>query len=98
MVYNPTSWVVLKIKDHDTYYLKVLGEFEDGHWRINSGITDVKSVGDYFEFWAFSTSCYKCHKDDYGLKNISSDIYEKLKKQLGRNVELLPKDTNWMNI
>ena len=67
--YTPDRWVIAKIttKEDEPLY-KVFGTWIGGYldgdrWRMNSGISEVKSNGEYFEFYGYSGSMYRCHKD-----------------------------------
>jgi hypothetical protein len=102
--YRPDNWVVLKIKDGklDSGWYKVLAGWSGGYldgdsWRMNSGISEVKVIGDYIEFWGYSGSCYICHKDSYGLRMNNAGIYQQLKdnERFEGQITLLYSDTNW---
>lgn len=101
--YIPHNWVVLKISvDGNTLY-KVLagwsGGYLDGdYWRMNSGITRVVEQDDYWEFYGYSGSCYKCIKGTYRLSMGTSPPYEQLKGKYSDAVKLMDKDTDWNNI
>ena len=105
--YYPDNWVVLKLKAGKGAYpvYKVLAGWSGGYlhgdaWRINSGISKVTENGDYLEFWGHSGSCYVCHKDSYRLTMANSGVYNKLKEQqqFDGQVQLIPEDTDWMNV
>jgi hypothetical protein len=81
--YEPDKWVVLKLNNEGKTLYKILGgwsgSYLDGQsWRINSGITKVEEDGDYFLFYGYSGSAYKCHKDTYGANMIMSGIISKV--------------------
>ena len=104
---TPEQWVVLRIPTEDNIdvpYYKVFagwrGGYHDGdRWRLNSGITRVEEDDDYYYFYGYSGSCYKCHKNAYGLKgSYTQGILEDLidKANLSNiNVEVMPENTNW---
>lgn len=101
--YTPDNWVVLKIQNEGETLYKVLAGWSGGYlygdsWRMNSGITEVKQNGDYYEFYGSSGSCYRCHRDSYRLTMANSGVYTQLKEQFGDAVELMPKDTEWMDL
>ena len=107
MQYSPDNWVVLKLKRHesDTGFYKVLAGWSGGYldsdgWRLNSGITEVKQAGDFYEFYGSSGSCYRCHKDSYGLRMNNASIYNQLKERevFESQIALMPEDTNWMEL
>ena len=114
---TPEQWVVLKFKaglTDDTIY-KVFAGWRGGYlngdrWKLNSGITKVEEDDDYFYFYGYSGSCYKCHKNGYGLKKemysfssyvqgVLEDIIE-IRRLLGNSVdvELMPEETNWKEL
>jgi len=105
--YRPDNWVVLKLKQgKGTFpFYKVLAGWSGGYssgdsWRINSGITEVKEDGDYYEFYGYSGSCYKCHKEGYGLRMNNSSVYNELREQqqFKGQVFMMPDDTDWMEL
>ena len=103
MDYNPDNWVVLKIKEAKDPFYKVLvgwsGGYLDGDsWRMNSGVTEVKEEGDYYEFYGESGSCYRCHKESYGLRMNNAGVYNQLRKQFKDQLQLMPDDTEWVEL
>ena len=102
--YNPDKWVVLKLPAG----YKVLGGWAGGYahgstWRLNSGITHVEKKRDwrdekYLVFHGHSGSEYWCHPKMYGFNNISSGVYNSLNEMIPDMVELLPEDTDWLNM
>jgi hypothetical protein len=101
-MYSPNRWVVLKIKD----VYKVLAGWSGGYldadeWRMNSGISKVEEDGDYYLFHGYSGSTYKCHKKGYGLTGLTASILDRTKTdadKIGLLIEVIPEDTNWMEI
>lgn len=96
------NWVVLKLKSDDPHY-RVLEGTSGGYltgdsWRMNSGIVDVEVDGDYYLFHGTSGSCYRCHKDAYGLRMNCAYVYDQLKEMHGDKVELMPEDTDWLSM
>ena len=103
MEYTPDSWVVLKIYNDEKPFYKVLAGWNGGYldgdsWRINSGISQVKHDNNYYEFYGKSGSLYRVHESAYRLTMATSGIYNQLKDRFGDRVELMPEDTNWMEI
>ena len=110
---TPEQWVVLRIPTEDNIdvpYYKVFAGWRGGYldgdrWRLNSGITRVEEDDDYYYFYGYSGSCYKCHKNAYGLKEdrIYFSLYVQgvLEDILGKanlsdiNLEVMPENTNW---
>ena len=101
--YLPDNWVVLKITVDGTTLYKVLAGWSGGYlngdsWRMNSGITRVEDHETYYSFYGHSGSVYKVWKDRYRLRMSNAGIYNKLKEQFGDEVELMPEDTDWMDL
>ena len=105
--YTPDNWVILKIKESelDRGFYKVLAGWSGGYlsgdaWRMNSGITEVKQDGDYYEFYGSSGSCYRCHKDTYRLTMANGGVYNRLKEReaFEGQITLMSDDTNWLEI
>ena len=105
--YSPDNWVILKLKAGklDSGIYKVLGGWSGGYldgdsWRMNSGITEVKEDENYYYFYGYSGSCYRCGKQSYGLRMNNAGVYNSLKEKEGfeNQVTLMDEDTDWMNI
>lgn len=105
--YTPDNWVIIKIKEGklDPGFYKVLAGWSGGYldgdsWRMNSGISEIKVIGDYLEIWGYSGSCYTCHKDHYGLRMNNAGIYKHLKDNEGfeGQITLMDADTDWANL
>lgn len=101
--YTPDNWVIIKINNKDKPLYKVLAGWSGGYldgdsWRMNSGITEVKVIGDYIEFWGYTGSCYTCHKNAYGLRMNNAGVWKQLQEKFGDMVELLPDNTDWSTL
>jgi len=102
--YKPDRWVVLKLPAG----YKVLGGWAGGYldgstWRLNSGITRVEKNRDwrdeeYLVFHGHSGSEYWCQPEMYGFNATSFGIYNSLSEQAPGMVELMPADTDWLNM
>lgn len=100
--YNPDNWVVIKIGGDDPHY-RVLAGWSGGYldgdsWRMNSGIVRVEDVGDCYNFYGSTGSCYSCGKESYTLRMNNVHIWNQFKKQHGDLVELMPEDTDWLSM
>jgi hypothetical protein len=64
---------------------------------MNSGITEVKEDGDYYEFYGSSGSCYRCHKEQYQLRMNNAGVYDHLvnTQQFKGQVQMMDEDTDW---
>ena len=101
--YVPDNWVVLKINTGTGNLYKVLAGWSGGYldgdsWRMNSGITEIKEDDQYYYFHGYTGSCYQCAKNSYGLRANNSGVYSKLKEIYDQYVDLMPEDTDWMNL
>ena len=105
--YSPDSWVVLKVKEgKGTFpFYKVLagwgGGYLDGDsWRMNSGINLVFDREDEIHFYGESGSLYRCNKEAYGLRMSTAGVYKDLclQQEFGGQIQLMPEDTNWMEL
>ena len=103
IMYYPDNWVVLKIKNENKTLYKVLAGWSGGYldgcrWRMNSGITKATIGGKHVLFEGASGSQYRCHSDGYRLTMANSGVYNQLKDRFGDVVELMPEDTEWMDL
>lgn len=98
---TPERWVILKLPND---YYKVFGSWSGGYldgdrWKLNSGISKVEEDEDFYYFVGFSGSCYKCHKNDYGIataysKNVLNNMIEKTNGQ----IEVMENANDWTSI
>jgi len=100
--YTPDNWVVIKFNGDDPHY-RILAGWSGGYlhgdsWRMNSGITRVDSDDDYYYFFGSSQSCYVCSKRSYCLQANNASVWHKLEELHGDKVELMPEETNWLEI
>ena len=87
-MYTPDSWIVMKItlfNEGDDVIYKVLGGWTGGYldgdsWRINSGITRVDNDDNYYYFYGHTGSCYKCHKQQEGLRASTSGVWKEFQE------------------
>lgn len=103
MEYNPDNWVVLKITNEQETIYKVLAGWSGGYlsgdsWRMNSGITGVEKQAYLYGFYGSSGSVYWCLEGEYRLSMAIAGVYNQLKERFGDRVELMPENTNWMEI
>jgi len=102
MEYHFDNWVIIKIKGDDPHY-RVLAGASGGYlygssWKLNSGIVKIEEDGEYYLIYGSSGSCYKCHKESYMLRTNTADVWAKLQKIHGDKVELMPEETNWLEM
>ena len=105
--YNPDKWLVVKITGNDLPPVhKVFACWYGGYagsdsWKLNSGITKATLEGNVFSFEGSSGSVYECHKDIYGTNMYGGSVLENMiatAKDNGISIEILPEDTNWLEI
>lgn len=102
-MYEPDFWCVIKINSNDTHY-RVFGTWASSYatgpsWRMNSGITKVEEEDEYFLFHGSSGSIYHCHKEMYGCHYGSQgQLNYYMSKTEVAVVELLPVETNWLEV
>ena len=66
---SPERWVVLEMPNNN---YKIFGTWYGGYldsdrWKLNSGVKKVEQDDEFYYFYGVSGSCYKCHKDSYGI-------------------------------
>lgn len=100
--YQPDNWVIIKFYGSDPHY-RVLtgwsGSYTTGDsWRMNSGITRVEEDEHVYRFYGSTGSCYECDKMMYGLRMNNAHIWSHLEDMYSDRVELMPEDTDWLNL
>ena len=101
--YTPDNWVVIKLDDGVEPHYRVLAGWSGGyttgnHWRVNSGITKVTEDNMYYYFSGSSGSTYRCGKKSYMLRMNNVHVWGQLQRIHGDKVEMMPEDTDWMNM
>ena len=86
--YTPDVWVVLEFtspkleKPTRKVFAGWYGGFTGSNsWKLNSGITEVRKNGDWWEFDGYSGSTYCCHKNNYHMSGLMQGIYSNWIKQ-----------------
>lgn len=97
MTYTPDRWIIVKIATPEETLYKVLGGWSGSwanpdSWRLSSGITSAKEFESYYEFYGYSGSTYKCHKNAYGLTTLSATILQQFKDKAGDMVHEVAED------
>ncbi len=100
--YMPDNWVVIKFKGDDPHY-RILAGWSGGYtqsdsWRMNSGIVRVEETQFVYKFYGSTGSCYVCSKNSYCLRTNNAYIWSALQERYGEKVELMPEETDWMNM
>ena len=100
--YTCDNWVVIKMKGDDPHYRLLVGTsggYLDGDsWRMNSGITKVEEDKEFYYFSGSSGSRYRCYKESYTLRMNNAHIWTQLQGMHNDKVEMIPEDTDWMNM
>jgi len=102
---TPSRWVVVKIDNNlDKPFYKVFATWAGGYldgdrWKLNSGIKSVEIDDEYYYFIGHSGSCYKCHKNGYGIamsygESVLNDMVENSYK-VKTKVSVMPENTEW---
>lgn len=98
--YFPGNWAVVRMSS-GVFKLLVGWEESGDTWDswnaygwLNSGIVRVEKDGDAFIFHGVSGSQYCVFPQHYGLRPIAREFYDSLQGQ----VDLLPADTNWLEM
>ena len=100
--YTCDNWVVIKMKGDDPHYRLLVGSsggyLYGDSWRMNSGITSVEEDEASYYFSGSSGSRYRCGKRSYMLRMNTASVWKRLQKLHGDKVEMMPEDTDWMNM
>ena len=95
---TPHKWIILKLPENE---YKVYGTWKGGYldgdsYKLNSGIAKVESDEDYYYFFGYSGSCYKCYKKGYGVaSSYGSGVLEKILDMGKGKVEVLKDRVDW---
>ena len=106
--YIPDRWVAVKISRADAHppIYKIFACWYGGwagsdSWKLNSGITKATLEGYVYSFEGSSGSVYECHKDIYGTNMYGGGVLDGFitrAKEAGITMEILPKDTNFLEL
>ena len=97
----PERWVIVKLPNN---YYKVFGTWAGGYldgdrWKLNSGISKVEQDENFYYFVGFSGSCYKCHKQGYGIAtSYALGVLNKIIEQGNGQIELMEDTDDWANV
>ena len=79
--YTPDVWVVLEFDapQLEQPLRKVFAGWYGGFagsdsWKLNSGITETRRDGDWFEFDGYSGSTYHCHANNYKMSSLMHGV------------------------
>jgi len=81
MKYNSDKWLIVDVGECYKVFATWSGGYLDGDsWKVNSGITKIEIVDDYYHIYGLSGSVYECHKNSYGTTSFGAGILEKIDK------------------
>ena len=94
--YTPDRWLVVKITTNDETLYKVFASWYGGYagsdsWKMNSGITEVISTDDYYDFHGWSGSVYRCYKNCYGANTYGNQVFKTLLTRQITKLKYCPK-------
>ena len=99
--YEPDYFLILRIKTPDDVIYKVFATWKGGYingdsWKINSGITKVEVIDNYYVFHGHTSSVYKCHKGSYGTtlygQSVLQNIIDVAKEEENIEMTILEED------
>ena len=97
-VYTPDRWVIVRItQENDEVIHKVLAGWSGGYldgdsWQLNSGIKEVRDLGNEYQFIGYSGSIYRCHKSGEGMNIIMMSAlgrFQDMAKEAGKRDDRL---------
>ena len=101
--YTPDKWIVVKLTNkQDKIHYRVFACWYGGFagsdsWKLNSGITKVNSVDDFYEFSGSSGSLYRCHKNSYGTSGYGHSVLTNLiENAVELTIDVMPQDTDFL--
>jgi hypothetical protein len=65
---------------------------------MNSGIVNVESTDDYYDFHGQSGSVYRCYKKSYGTNGYGGSVLQNFIDKADYKIEILPENTNWREL
>jgi hypothetical protein len=99
---TPNRFIIVKIGDFYKVFATYLGGYLYGDsWKLNSGIQKVTEDNDFYYFYGYSGSVYKCHKNSYGTSNFTQSILDNIIEKgisQGIDIKILDSNTNFINL
>jgi hypothetical protein len=98
---TPEKWTIIKIENkyHKVFATWTGGYLDSDRWKSNSGITKVEQDENFYYFFGFSGSCYKCHKKGYGVAtSYSLNILNTIIEQSKGKIELMDDVVDWTTL
>lgn len=108
MLYKPDDWVMVKltnINDKLSFHYRIFATWGGSYlhgasWKLNSGVTTVKPIKDFYEFEGSSGSVYRCRKNSYRLSSYGASVLRSLAEQNKEHVtiETLDESTDFTSL
>lgn len=100
-VYNPDSWVIIKLNNDEGIQHRVLAGFVEKprnseDWRVSKEIVGIELVDKIYHFTCSSGSVYQCDSSSYTLDDNLYNIWCAIKDKKCSEVELLKDYPNWL--
>jgi len=98
---SPERWVVLEMPNNN---YKIFGTWYGGYldsdrWKLNSGVKKVEQDDEFYYFYGVSGSCYKCHKDSYGIATLYGlGVLHNMIKISKSQIKLMDNIDDWTKI
>lgn len=97
----PNKWLILELPDREyKIFASWGGSYLSGEsWKVNSGIKSVAIEDNYYLFYGYSGSVYKCYKDHYGVANAyCSNVLSTILSKANGKIKLIEDKNNIKNI
>lgn len=93
---TPEKWIILSVQGVG---YKVFASWTDDSWKINSGIVKIKEDDNFYYFFGYSGSCYKCHKTSYGIAtSYSARFLDKAIALAKGKIKEMENRNNWLDL
>lgn len=91
---TPDRWHVIKLTHGKEVIYKIFASWFGGYltgasWKLNSGISHYKETKEYYDFYGYSGSIYRCYKGLEGFSSYGMSILDGYQQQFGKK-NLLP--------
>lgn len=103
--YIPEEWAIIKFELNGNTEYKVFGSWRGGYltgdsWRLNSGISKVEEHDNYYHFYGYSGSVYRCRKGRYGITGMHNNgvLRQIVEADKDIKAEILNEDTAFLSI
>jgi hypothetical protein len=79
------KFVIVKIEEGNNIFYKAILGWYGGYlgsdsYKVNSGISKLEEIDDYYLIHGYSGSMYKVYKKSMGFTSLTSQIYDSLKE------------------